>query len=292
MKLWLGLGLLVALFSPQAVRAASAINLSPASHDVVLTSEQPIQNLSFTLTNQTSDKVTVTLSAVDFGPLDETGGVAFLGQDNTTWQHRLTPWLTIDQERLTMAAGQSVTATVRLENRLDLTPGGHYAAVLARLADDEQPVPTGVGWQGVLASQFYVLKKGGEQYDLRLHDITPTGLMLTWPKEISLRWWAGGNTHVKPYGTISVTSVRGRKVAEAVINTDSALLLPEATRVLASSLIKKGLIWPGKYTVQIGYHHQANSELIWQTVTWWYLPWWLVLIGLAIVGQIWRKRRG
>lgn len=290
MKWWLAL--LVGLLSPAAVQAA-AINLSPASHDVVLEDANSSETLSFRLTNNTPASVALALSAVDFGPLGETGGIAFLGQDDQSWQHRLTPWLSLDRDLVTIDSGQSTEVKVRIDNRLDLSPGGHYAAVLAELKDSvglaDQP-RSAIGWQGIMASQFYVLKKGGESYDLKFVDGEPAGLIMRWPAKIALRWRADGNTHVQPYGTVVVKKNRGRQVASGILNQDSAIILPGAVRVLETSLESGRIIWPGRYQIQVNYHHQASQEMTTVEFTWWYVPWWLPIVIIIAGLWLWRRR--
>lgn len=273
---------------PLTARAADSLRLSPALQDVVLSEPGETRTLALTLTNSTASDLTVVLSTTDFGQLNETGGLAFIGDDDQSWQHRLAAWLTVDRDRVTVPAGQSVTATLRLVNRDDLTPGGHYAAVLARIVDAADTSATAassqIGWQGVLATQLYVLKRGGETYQLSLLDIEPSGTVWRQPGAVSLRWRVDGNTHIKPYGQVEVLSGRGQVVASGTINEDSAIILPGATRVMAVKLTGARW-WPGHYMVRVRYHRQDSADWLEASQTFWYFPVWFIvaLVGLLIL---------
>lgn len=284
-------GLIILLVWPGLARATSAITISPAAHEVVLDPATSERELSFKITNQTLSDLSVSLTMADFGPLDETGGIAFLGDEDRSWQHRLTPWLSLDRDQLNLAVGQSQIATVRIHNREDLTPGGHYAAVLATMQDatTTSPAQTAATLQGVMSAQFYVVKTGGEKYNLELLDLWPADVVWRWPTTTRVRLRAGGNSHVKAYGTMMVNG-GGQMVAKGVVNEDSALILPGATRVLETALRRLHWVWPGRYQLVMSLHDQANEKDIELTRVFWYIPTWLfipLILGLII---LWRRR--
>ena len=285
------LPVVLCLVWPASLRAATpSLRLTPALSDVVLSEVGEIREIPFTIFNETAVDEIVDLSVVDFGPLGETGGLAFIGTENQSWSHRLSGWLTLDQRRVTISARSSAQATVRLENRSDLTPGGHYAAVLASLATEDADRQPDIGWQGVLSTQFYVLKKGGETYNLDLLDVKPSGTLWRRPATLSLRWRAGGNTHVIPYGEITISSAGGQVVGRGIINEDSAIILPESTRVIAVRLDNQRW-WPGRYKTTISFHHQAVEEVQIQEFYFWYIPAWFIALVAMIPVVFIRRRR-
>lgn len=285
--------ILPGLMLPAVGRATSAVTISPAAHEVILETGDVEKTVSFEIANQTPEELTVGLKMADFGSLDETGGIAFLGDQNDDWQHRLASWLTLDRDQLRLAAGQSASVTVHIHNRDDLTPGGHYAAVLATVQDPGSRLSvqkSSASWQGVMSSQFYVLKRGGERYQIEVLDLFPSGLVWRWPTKVEVRLRAGGNTHVKPHGTIT-TSFGGKTVARGILNQDSALILPGATRVLTADLTNPGWRWPGRYQLILRASDQMNQSQVEAERVIWFAPWWLVLV-IILALFIWRRRRG
>ncbi len=275
-------------FALPAPVKAEAITVSPIGHDVVLKGDKD-EILSFTVTNDTSDFADLKLSVADFGQLNDTGGVAFIGQENSDWPYRLAAWITLDVDQLLLAAGEKRTVTATINNRSDLTPGGHYAAVIVNLSDSD--AQEGVGWKGMMASQFYVVKLGGEIYGLSLDEVAQPRVAWQWPNSINLHWSANGNSHVRPFGTVEIKNARGRLVSTSVINEDSALLLPGSERVLSAKVQKGKGLWPGKYYTIVNYHHQLSDEVESWKVEWWYVPLWIptALITLALFVLIRRR---
>ena len=78
-------GLIVGMFSPVFLYAQTeeggGLSVTPAFQEVVLNEEKTEIRFPVTLTNRSSRDYLLTLSVLDFGSLDETGGVAFLGAE-------------------------------------------------------------------------------------------------------------------------------------------------------------------------------------------------------------------
>src|SRR3990167_10188741 len=94
------LSLLLATLMPVPAEAASGIVISPPLQEVTIQAAQPKVPASFTLTNNTGRDQRILLSTIDFNALDETGGVAFVGQNPTELQRKygLARWLSVPGE--------------------------------------------------------------------------------------------------------------------------------------------------------------------------------------------------
>ena len=82
---------------------------------------------------------------MDFGSLDASGGVAFLGaSDNLAHKYALASWMRPEKDAVFLDAGETETLKIVIENRESLSPGGHYGAVLFQVSHDENIVESNV----------------------------------------------------------------------------------------------------------------------------------------------------
>jgi hypothetical protein len=229
------------------------------------------------------------LSVVDFGNLDETGGVAFVGDANKSLNYRygLTSWATLERDRIVVEPRTTEKVPVTITNRESLTPGGHYGAVLVSPTESPER-PTRVQIDQVLSSLLFVKKLGGEVYNLSLKSYDVRRSLFSTPDKVDMRFQNAGNVHVVPRGTISVTDPRGRQVQKGIVNSSSAIVLPETFRRLSVPLESMGASWlPGKYTMQITYRFDGSDATQTRTVSYYYVNSVYVLIGLiTLLGLI------
>ena len=109
------------------------VSFSPALSEISLPADQPSLKTQVTLRNRSAVTQTYALSVVDFGSLDEQGGVAFLGAPSSELDHQygLASWMKPDLATVQIPGGGSVDITLTVENRPTLAAGGHYGAILA-----------------------------------------------------------------------------------------------------------------------------------------------------------------
>ncbi len=269
---------------------AAAISVSPAFQDVILPSAIASKDVAVTFTNQSSNAQTFRLSAVDFGSLDESGGVAFLGVPTTELEHRygLVSWMTIERDSVFIPAAGSIKVVIRIDNRPSLAPGGHYAALLATaIADPGTTIDrTKVNLKQVIASLILVRKEGGAEIGLNAAGFTlakqsPFEL----PKLAQLRFQNPGNVHVTPRGTVVISDPAGRIVKKGIINENSDIILPQSFRRIKVNLLGISTAWtPGRYTATSSFRFDGNSDMRSSKITFWYLGQGLVLlIGVVLI---------
>lgn len=270
MRQCMALVFLLAIFGfyrPNFVLAEEGtFSLEPLYTEADIVDADAEKKLTMTLTNRTGTDATFRLSAVDFGSLDESGGVAFLGQgDENGNRYGLASWIALENERVTVPAGQAEEITVIIRNRESLSPGGHYGAILFHVEErnggtDESP---SVSVNSSFASLIFAKKTGGETYDLSYKgDVGLQGDPLGISARISLRFQNGGNTHLIPRGRVVVTDFIGRVVRTGVINGESARILPESFRVYGVSLkpVAPAFV-PGPYTISVEYRYDGKDEM-------------------------------
>lgn len=260
--------LCIALFACVALPVSAdttggGITITPAFQDIVL--DQTGQEVEFfaTVTNDTTNPVTLRLSVLDFGSLDESGGVAFLGASNDLERkYSLASWMRPEKDVVTTVPGETQKIKVTIENRDSLGPGGHYGALTFTTEDVTQSDGNNnIAVKQLFSSLVFVKKIGGEIYSLDLSEKEFSYNLMRLPEKIRLRFRNDGNIHLVPRGIVTVTDPLGRLVAKGIINEESALILPETFRTYVTTL--KPLVWsfiPGRYTMIIAYRFDGKDD--------------------------------
>ncbi|NTW13690.1 MAG: hypothetical protein HGA31_01525 [Candidatus Moranbacteria bacterium] len=238
-------------------------SLEPFFQEIEISGGELSQEVTVILRNNTDSDATFRVSMKDFGSLDESGGVAFLGGGSDFGEkYGLASWMHSDIEQFTVPSRDSQSVPVRISDRETLPAGGHYGAVLFELlgvgenADESQ-----VSVRSSFASLIFINKVGGE---IRGMTHTDTFVLETdiagVPDKVSVRFRNDGNTHLVPRGRIFVEDPFGRVVREGVLNADSGRMLPESQRIFSVALkpIHRAL-FPGTYTIGVEYRYDGND---------------------------------
>jgi hypothetical protein len=280
--------------------------ISPAFQEIKVPSDQDQAQYNLQLTNHTTADQTFRLSVVDFGALDESGGVAFLGAPASELEHRygLASWMSLEKDAVVIGGGTSAMIIVTIQNRASLSPGGHYGAVLATAVTDTSAAARStdprVGIKQVLSSLILAVKEGGGESKLLLRSQMPDGNWWQLPSWVEQRFHNGGNLHVTPRGVTEVRDPLGAVVARGALNDGSKVILPESFRRYITPLIGVAPAWlPGRYAVTTSYRYDGTEQVRSATVHVWYagmaIVWLVVLSALAAVGLLgwwlWRRRR-
>jgi hypothetical protein len=293
LRLWIRFALLLGLFVSQLLSSgrasaapATGITISPAKQDLTLQQTQKEINFPINLVNHNQAAQHVALSLLDFGSLNETGGLIFEGASTAGAQTRysLQSWLTFDRDNVVLQPNQKQVVTATITNKQSLAPGGHYGAVTVTLVDDDKSA--GKKQLELLPSSsvlVFLKKTGGEHYELNLKQTSQNGGLLRLPDSVNLRFQNGGNVHAVPRGIVSVYDGRGRMVSRGIINSDSGIIMPESFRRYPVALNALGHPWlPGRYAIHVDYHYDGNTTVKSSVVKFYYLGNFLYLI-LAIL---------
>lgn len=241
-------------------------SLEPFYQEISVDDGSASHPFAVTLTNATANDATFRVSVTDFGTMDETGGIAFLGGGSEFSQrYGLASWMKSSVDQVTVQAGGIEKIPIVVENRESLSPGGHYGAVIFEmLSGAEAPGAAQISVQSSFASLVFVNKTGGEIRDLAYSGSTISGAdIFSIPSKVSVRFQDKGNTHLVPRGRITVLDPLGRVVREGVINDESGRMLPESFRTFPVSLHVVGrAIVPGPYSIRVDYRYDGKDESI------------------------------
>ena len=248
------------------VRAAGGLTLSPPLKEITLGPGILETTTDLILTNNTAQAVHVQLKLVDLKALGNFGGNS-LDKAGLPDAYNLANWMTLPGgDTVMIPASQTQRIKVMITNRSDLTPGGHYGAVIVTAASTDT-VKSNVGISQQLVSLVFVKKLGGEKYGLRLNEMLADQVKGQLPQSVKLNFASTGNVHVTPRGYIEVTDPKGKLVAKGIINPDSSLILPGASRQLNTvlqSVASSGAV--GQYKITAHYRYDGEEDFQVQSV--------------------------
>ncbi len=220
---------LLSLFPAKAYGVENSLTLSPAYIDVTVKETQEEKEISFYITNNTVKPISLDLFSIDFQQKDEFGTIGFLGKDTKDYSYSLSSFLSFKNPNVEIAPGEKEKIDVIIKNREDLTPGSHYAAVVARqrIEPGQKPVVS-----QAISGLVYVTKQGGERYNLSFKKFSyPLSLVsFVYPSTSFLTLQNDGNSYLIPYGTVEIFDMFERKIQKGTINTSSSRVFPQSIR--------------------------------------------------------------
>lgn len=289
---------LLAFPSTLIAQESGGISVNPAYIDVEVQDPAEKKEFEITYTNKGDELVELEIFSIDFRQTDERGVIGFLGEESDTYEYRLSSFLTFETNSLQLEPGETKSLTAIVSNRQDLSPGGHYAAIIGRLVSNESTSSaTTTKVSPAVSSLVYLVKKGGERYNLSLKEIDwpiypvvfsiPSTLVLTFQNE--------GNVHLTPFGTISLKDMFGREVYKGSLNNSSFKVLPSSRRFIPAYITSLTTNLPITFmTMEIkGADFGKNTNFIRRESFIYINPWaGLILIALLIgVMVLLRKKR-
>ena len=273
------------------------LTLSPMFQEISLEQADQQKFFSVSLTNNTDALLTLRLSLLDFGSLDESGGVAFLGaSNNLEKKYALSSWMRPEKDTMILQPGESQNVKVTIENRDSLAPGGHYGAVVFKAGDDaDDPSATNrVAVNELFSVLVFVKKIGGEIYRLDLKGEAYKQNIFAFPKMLELRFGNSGNVHIVPHGAVTITDPLGTVVSKGIINEESGLILPESIRVYPVRLgaLARSFV-PGRYTMKVAYRYDGRDDFTIVTLQFNFIPPMTIaaILALAVSGWFAMRRR-
>jgi hypothetical protein len=288
-------GLLAGVIPASALAAtktekATVITVSPASQQISLGNEDQ-HEFEFKITNNRLTPQTLQLTTADFNALEDSGGLIFIGTNPTEIQKKygLAHWISLPQTSVTIPRGQTAVLKAQILNLPDLTPGGHYGAIMVKDASGKLiSGQNNIGLSPISSILLFVNKTGGDIHSLRLTVVTTSHNPFNLPGSVNLRFYNSGNTHLIPRGVVSLTSPSGKLVRRGVINQSSSLVLPEDFRVFPVSLSKISSAYlPGKYKLTVAFRYDGTDQFrVYQSDMWVLLPFGVGLAELLFFGAI------
>lgn len=302
-RTFLILGLMIGFWPGTGVLATDSkqktgFSLSPPFSEIVMNKGDKEKSFVLKVTNNTKRSENFRLSVMDFGGLDESGGVAFVATKKSELENRysLASWVSLEKDALVVDPGTTVVVKVTIVNKDSLSPGGHYAAILINLESNKESGKDVVGVNQSFSSLIFVKKTGGEIYKMDLKNAETDSNWFSAGKTVRVRFQNSGNVHLIPRGVVKVEDGFKRIVAKGIINNDSSLILPENFRKYLVPIEPVApAIWPGVYKVLISYRYDGLETTTEKQLVFFYLGWptvgGLILIFLAGLVRLTRRKK-
>lgn len=263
----------------------TGITVSPAFQMVTIQAGAAAQPVSFKITNDRPVAQTLSLSVRDFGALNDSGGLFFVGTNPTALQKKygLAKWFSLPADSLTIQPHQTATVNAQILNLPDLAGGGHYGALM--IAPNGNSATGQVGFNPIASSLMFVTKPAGATYGLSLSKVYFSHGLFNLPKSVTLRFQNTGNTHVVPRGSVYITDPRGKLISKGIVNENSNIILPQTYRQMTVPLEAVGSSHAmGKYILRVDFRFDGFSQYRRYQAKLLLLQWFVfVIIGVALI---------
>jgi hypothetical protein len=268
----------------QAAASTNTITISPFLSEVQIQPDDTSKDIAISISNTTGERQSFDVSAVDFGSLGATGGLAFAGGNVKafTQKYGLAQWLHLSTDHLNLEPGKSTVLIASVLNDETLGPGGHYASIILTVAghNDSDDTDT-ISVQQKISALVFTTKVGGEVYDMHLSSAVWEKSWLHLPDLFTLTFGNNGNVHVVPRGRLKIIAPNGKVVSQGTVNEGSAYVLPETSRQVAvqTQKISSDGWRPGRYKVTVDYRYDGHAGFASKSYTFVYVN----PIGIAAV---------
>ncbi len=255
------LSLVSCIFAIPAQAAGIGVSVEPFLSDLVFEPGETEKPFTITLSNDSPSDVHFSAFAVDFGSLDISAGTAFLGAARDIEQsYDRASWIALESDSVTVPAGGTAELRGRLVNTPDLAPGGHYGSILfdAGNPDVLRSGPANIALEQRISALVFMKKMGGERYGMEFVSSSMDRDIFGSVRSMRLAFRNMGNVHIVPRGRSDLLDPRGRLVAKGIVNEDSSIVLPGATRDIVVKMRPVMTAWvPGVYTLRLGYRYDG-----------------------------------
>lgn len=271
------------LWHSQTASAAGGITVAPAFLRVSVSNKQPVQDVAVAVKNNFSGPIALDAS---ISSVDQRRGLLVPTEKASP---DLTNIVSVVPAQFELQPGQSINLSLKITNSIQLSPGGHYAALLIKQAYVEG---SNVPLKPILSISLYVIKEDGAVRKISLLTPELPSLALRVPKSVDLTFQNIGNVDVVPRATLLLAGHGGQVYAKGVVNEESIPVFPNGQVKLRSTLTTLHKIrWPGRYQLYVQYRSDGQKETKLVRADFLYTPWWsilgfLVFINLIIFGLL------
>ncbi len=282
------------LYTSVHAEGAQAFSISPPLIELTADPGQTVK-ASIKFTNVSGDELLIKTQVNDFGAKNETGEPNIIFEDVENGAYSLRQWVA-SPTPFKIKAHESKTVDFPITVPQQAEPGGHYAVIRFTGASPELE-ESGVALTASIGTLVLLQVSGDIQENAAVAEFfsakaTPSGtagaqsMFETGPIAFVERLQNTGNVHLKPTGTIEVSSMFGRSIATLRVNgdptdpnNDPKSILPNSIRRFEQTLDKKWMF--GRYTATVKVSYGQSQKPLEQTISFWVIPYKLILVVLA-----------
>lgn len=235
----------VMLTSVVEVKAQEAVGLTiiPPKIEMFANPGDTISE-SIRLTNNSNSPQTYSITVEDFRSTGEEGQVVLEEVDLETYSLR--SWIKPSAPAIVVQPNEEVVYPFSISVPKNAEPGGHYASILFQIGGAEN-IPGVTSVRSRVGALILLRISGDVKEDAKIESFDAPQFSQKGPIDISLRVSNAGTTHIRPNGTIIVTNLIGKKVAE--IPLAGLNVFPGAIRKMDTKWDKENLF--GIYTATL-----------------------------------------
>jgi hypothetical protein len=284
-----------ALADTPTASVGQALTISPP---LLQMSANPGQTVTATLTliNISKNPLVMTPQANDFGASGEGGDPNIIFNNDANNPYSLYSWIQLPAP-FTLQAQQSKTLNIPIVVPANGSPGGHYAVIRFTGSSTSQS-GNNVALSASIGSLVLLSVSGNIQTKADVASFyaanskfAQSSFFQQGPINFVTRIQDTGNIQVQPTGTITLTDMVGRQIADMRVNGDPSdpmnqprNVLPASIRRFENTLSKKTLF--GHYTAKLNltYGQDKNKPLtLYAVASFWVIPFKLISAILLIV---------
>jgi hypothetical protein len=279
----LALSVLLVLFMKTGVtvyaeKDRKGLTVTPAVQEILVNSKKETKEAKIKIENSTDWEVNLSLKANNYDYLNLEKSFNFDSGERADW-------IELKEEQVTLEKNSSKELEFKIINDDSLSPGAHYGVILMRVDSKNEIQDKNVSINQLISSLVFIKKEESEVYELRLEDLNYHKSICKLPKEVILNFRNQGNVHLVPRGRINLIDYRGKILAKGIINKKSAILFPRTIKeekIELNFIDKTRFIFPGKYSLELRYHHEDSDEEKVFNTSFYYVSW-LYLVVFVLV---------
>jgi len=221
----------------------------------------------------------------DFVAGGEDGQPKILLNDTEQSPYSIKDWLgSIATVSLAPHEQKSIAVTITVPS--NASPGGHYGVIRFTGTPPELD-QSAVSLSASVGTLILVTVSGNIHEQAKLIEISTSqnnknrSLFEYGPITITARVQNTGNVHLQPQGTITVTNMWGKRVANFQVNQSKGNVLPQSIRRFSVTLNNKLLF--GRYKIMADVVYGKDSTIVSRSAYFWVIPYKLIVIILAIL---------
>lgn len=257
---------------------SSALSLDPAILEIDLTAGAKTV-APVTLDNDTLETLNLETEVVTFTVSDETGQPEFAFGETT---NGIATWVDVDAGPINLKPGSNEVINIIFDTPAGATPGGYYVAVFFNQAS-----PSDEGGSVMIESKvgtlFLATVAGNYTQAGKIAEFSSSGesTMGDKPVDFTVRFQNTGDVHLKPTGTITITSLLGKTIKTIPVNTDKGAVLPGTIREFdVASWSDLGNAF-GKYTAELTMSDGTVTDS--QILEFWFFSATGIVIGIVVI---------
>ncbi len=295
-------GVFIVLFSGSAVLAqipdgqtpGSGLNITPTRNELRIEPGK-LDKIQITLTNVSGGDITAKVFVNDFESDNDTGEPRLITDPARSLETIIKRFL-VGVGDIPLAKDEQKNFDIPVEIPLGTAPGAYYGVIRYAAVPKNAGTPDEGQQQVSLTASvgsLVLIEVPGditEQLQLRsikiYNDKKAGNLFTRKPSQIGIEVKNAGNTFSKPFGTVNVTDIFGKKIHSYEINNTNprANVLPNSTRIFRDDL--KGLGVVGRYTVTASVSYANGSEVLTSKASFWIIPIWVVVVLFVLLSAI------